>query len=424
LWLAARKAKAEVEEAYDRIDLTLAVALDEVAGFVPARRLQADVIADRIVIAESFHESRAAERLTHELSRVDEDHRYAAFLVGGGEINLASEPSGAKVSMQRFDPDADGRLVAGAETELGDTPLVSSLQMGSYMLTLRKDGFEPVTYPVLMGRQQHRTASVRLPRSGEIPEGFVYVAGGPFLYGTPDENLVENSIFAPEHEREIPSFFIARTEVTFAEWLPYFLEAPEARGIGGALKQDPRGPVIEMNYLLDDPPPLHVGELYDYRERRLQPKRADWTRWPVAGISFDEARAFAAWRAEKQHAAVRLCDEAEWEKAARGADGRTFPQGDHLGEGDASVALENPHRVPKKRRWVDEVSSFPASRTVYGVDDAVGNVAEWTQSADDVAVLRSSNWGQFLRLELWNRELRAPAWNGVDVGVRLCIEAK
>jgi formylglycine-generating enzyme required for sulfatase activity len=87
---------------------------------------------------------------------------------------------------------------------------------------------------------------------------------------------------------------------------------------------------------------------------------------PVAGVTLIEARAFAAW------AGKRLPTEEEWEKAARGTDGRKYPWGDTPPQaGLANLSGGGPLAA----------DSNPGGASPYGVKNMAGNVWEWTVSA-------------------------------------------
>ncbi len=98
---------------------------------------------------------------------------------------------------------------------------------------------------------------------------------------------------------------------------------------------------------------------------------ADRSDHPVVMVSYNDAMAYAEWLSEKTGESWRLPTEAEWEKAARGTDGRLFPWGDAFDPGKLNSHDAGPFStVP--------VGSFPAGASPYGMLDAAGQVFEWT----------------------------------------------
>jgi len=96
--------------------------------------------------------------------------------------------------------------------------------------------------------------------------------------------------------------------------------------------------------------------------------------WPVMMVDWPCAAAYALWLAGKTGLPWRLPGELEWEKAARGVDGRYYPWGhqDHAGWFNCSDS--------KERAQPDDVDSFPIDVSVYGVRGMAGNVRDWTAS--------------------------------------------
>ena len=94
---------------------------------------------------------------------------------------------------------------------------------------------------------------------------------------------------------------------------------------------------------------------------------------PVVLVSHGDATAYAAWLSARTERVWRLPTALEWEKAARGPDGRRFPWGDRF-----DPALLNSHDAGPFDTL--PVGGFPAGASVYGVLDAAGQVFEWTAS--------------------------------------------
>ncbi len=171
---------------------------------------------------------------------------------------------------------------------------------------------------------------------------------------------------------------------------------------GGEFKQGPAGePVYVMAYrigrypvtnaqyarFLDENPghpPPYLNEKWakpynwDPRHRTYPPGKANH---PVVLVSQEDALAYCAW------AGVRLPTEMEWEKAARGEDGRAFPWGETFSPDQANVRESGIGSTTP-------VGVYPNGISPYGLFDCAGNVWEWTstRSGENEAIIRGGSW--------------------------------
>ena len=109
---------------------------------------------------------------------------------------------------------------------------------------------------------------------------------------------------------------------------------------------------------------------------------------PVVLVTHDDAMAYAVWLSEKTGQEWRLPNEFEWEKAARGSDGRRFPWGNAF---DATKL--NSHDAGPFDTIA--VGAFREGASPYGVLDAAGQVFEWTATANSEAnrfIVKGGSW--------------------------------
>jgi formylglycine-generating enzyme required for sulfatase activity len=112
-----------------------------------------------------------------------------------------------------------------------------------------------------------------------------------------------------------------------------------------------------------------VGTLFpiDWSAQRQRPDH------PVVCVSWDDALAYTDWLATVAAHPWRLATEAEWERAARGTDGRIYPWGDDWDAACANTRDGGP-------RQTTPVGSYPGGAGPSGANDLAGNVWEWTSS--------------------------------------------
>ena len=385
----------------------------------------ADLTFERLVRAQRDRLRDLADELAGRLAAYDDGH-HGAQLAAAAHLELAVVPPGTHAWVER---------PGEARQPLGDAPLGPlALAAGSLVLSFEAPGRLATQLPVLVSRGETLRARVVLPSAGEAPPGMIYVPPGRFLFGSADSTDLRHGFLnaPPLHEVEIPGYYIGRYEVTFGEWIAFLGELPveERRRRSPSsvttlaqLTLTELAPArwrLEMTpttrtYAAETGQPIH----YEGRTRRAD---QDWSKLPVAAVSYDDAVAYAAWLDRSRRIpGARLCDEYEWERAARGADGRTFPSGERLAPDDANIDVTY-GREPLAF-GPDEVGSHPASRSPVGAEDMAGNVWEWTRSVETpgAPVSRGGGWyNAELSSRSANREHGEPTQRNVLIGVRIC----
>ncbi|MGF1507096.1 MAG: formylglycine-generating enzyme family protein [Anaerolineae bacterium] len=197
----------------------------------------------------------------------------------------------------------------------------------------------------------------------QVPET-VMVPAGAFLFGVPPEQR----IYAEEADRQridLPAFRVGRTPVTVEQYRAFVLA-------GGYTE-----------------PAYWSAAGWRWRIAKGVTQPAEWENpvWagqhdlPVGGVSWYEAYGYTQWLSARIGEAYRRPYEAEWEKAARGTDGRLFPWGDTYQPGYANVNEVHDGLGQRDMQRTSPVGQFPQGVSPYGTLDMVGNVQEWCGSA-------------------------------------------
>ena len=172
----------------------------------------------------------------------------------------------------------------------------------------------------------------------DVPEGMVPVPGGAFLMGSdPKVDRAAGPQELPQRPVSLDAFEIDRYEVTNVHYLRFVLATGTAW------------------------PPFWMQD----------PFLEKMASHPVIGVSWEEATAYCRWVGK------RLPTEAEWEKAARGEDGRVFPWGNE----PAGWLKSNIAHPGSKRGFkyppLANVNRYDRGVSPYGVYQMAGNVSEW-----------------------------------------------
>jgi serine/threonine protein kinase/formylglycine-generating enzyme required for sulfatase activity len=334
----------------------------------------------------------------HDTGTLREDLR------GDGELAIHTDPPGVLAILERLEED-QWRLRPSASWELGLTPLdLPALGMGRYRLRLQAPGFRETLLSFRMERRARLTLDALLYPADALPEDFLYIPAGPALLG----DAARGASPLPPRQVDLGDFFLARYPVTMAEYLEFIndLDAsnpeaairhmPRTRGAGMLCQKSREGHYEPIERLI----------LGGARQRYPQGEGHEWF-LPVFGVSWYDAQAYIDWRSRRDQRPYRLPTEIEWEKAARGGDGRLYPWGDRLDPTFCKMARARPETAQP-----EPVGVFEEDISPLGVRDLAGGVREWTSS---FFLRQGPSFSERARLDptmdTFTRVCRGGAWN-------------
>ncbi len=275
-----------------------------------------------------------------ELARVETTFPHITILPGAGPV------AGATVSLREIDP-LSGTI--GEARTLGTLPLERvPIPPGYYRIIVEKPGVgfcEMTRHLDKRGRDYELTAWLRPTK--DVTASMCVVEEGEFIFGMKDAG---DPLLLPR-TMSLPAFWIDKYEVSNREYREFCLATSH-----------------EM--------PSLWGDGYS----------TEWDGLPVVGVTQIDAMAYAEW------AGKRLPTVFEWEKGARGTEGRLYPWGhDPANLRDlANVEPRTPVSFgedPSRDAWLDyleevwPVQSCPAeAASPFGLLQTLGNVGEWTDS--------------------------------------------
>ena len=167
-----------------------------------------------------------------------------------------------------------------------------------------------------------------------IKDQMVKVPAGEFIRGTNKGGYNER----PENVFHLETFWIDKFEVTNHQYFQF---------------------VEETGHRKPGPPSRYARNLINLRGPNQ----------PVTYVSWADAKEYCEWKGK------RLPTEAEWEKAMRGTDGRTWPWGEDLHHDSSNLGGGQ-----DGFEYTAPVGSFPKDKSVYGVFDGAGNLMEWVDN--------------------------------------------
>jgi formylglycine-generating enzyme required for sulfatase activity len=239
------------------------------------------------------------------------------------------------------------------------------------VIRVEKSGYRPYEETIQVAAADRRVIAAELAKMIETAaRGMVRVPAGEFFSGCNEKVDSEcDEDEKPGKKRYVAAFSIDATEVT----VEAYRECVER----GACSS--RG--LEMPF-------------YDGQE---QPGGASFCNWnqlgrerhPVNCVNWSQATSFCSWKGK------RLPTEWEWEKAARGTDGRKYPWGNEQVSCRQAVIRQGGTACGRGNTTF-QVASKPLGVSPYGAHDMIGNVSEWTSSqyspGSSRRVVRGGSW--------------------------------
>ena len=263
------------------------------------------------------------------------------------------------------------------------------------------DGEKPLPQPVAERKNPKDGAAMVLVPAGEFLMGTSDADVDAMLKANPEWKKAWFDDERPQHKVRLDGYWIYRYEVTVGEYRRFCTATARAM------------------------PKLYPWSTDDH---------------PIVNVTWDDAAAYAQW------AGARLPSEAEWEKAARGADGRWYPWGNKWEKERCNnyasdfQNLENGHKANK----TSPVGDFSTGASPYGVEDMAGNAWEWCQDWYDPhyyaqcktttavnpqgpddgekRVMRGGSWGSYaITVRTAHRHADLPDLTYIDSGGFRCV---
>jgi iron(II)-dependent oxidoreductase len=256
---------------------------------------------------EGFEEYRDEFRLSYGQEKKIE----AKLKAKPGRLIISSSPSMAQV------------VVNGKN--IGWTPIDQQFPPGNHQLQINKENYNKHVQSLIINSNKNTFLDIRLQSTHNEVSGMILIPAGEFIAGNDEGEESEK----PARKVWVDAFYIDKYEVTNSQFREF---------------------VRSTNHR----PPVFLYQ-----------KRLGVDNQPVVGVSWYDAVAYAKWTGK------RLPTEAEWEKAARGIDGRKYPWGTVWDK-------EKNNSAESKMMQPAPVGSFPGGASPFGVMDMAGNVWEWT----------------------------------------------
>jgi eukaryotic-like serine/threonine-protein kinase len=413
-WKTVLQSRTTADTAYRAAGGRLEAALAKDPTRADVREQLGDVLLERAELAEAMYQTDRRDELVARLAGYDPEGKRRARWNQPGTL-IVHAPADATIAI------GDKQLGVGTATV--------ELPPGNYLVDVRAPSQPSVRGAAIVERGKPTEITLAAPSSA-VPEGFIYIPEGDYLYGSADPERVRTDFLqaAPLHRRHSNAFAIAKYEVTIAQWLEYAaanpgVPTPNMRIEGAGTLSITRDGEHWKFAMQPNATSYKAkwGERVEYTGRTTLASQ-DWRRFPIAGITPLEFAPFVAWLAKTGRVpGARFCTEQEWVRAARGADGRSYTTGDRIEFSQTNLDVS--HTRPFM--GYDEVGSYPAAQSPFGLDDMIGNVFEFTSEGSDAYICKGSSYTH----DRWsghiaNRYVVTSDYKDVALGLRLCATVK
>ncbi|MBE6381024.1 MAG: hypothetical protein E7047_08855 [Lentisphaerae bacterium] len=327
-----------------------------------------------------------APQLKEQIRRFNDNQGNLLLAVPSANVKLSAIP----LTLEQTDLQTE-------KIELRPAPTENLLKAGYYLVSADYPNGHTIQFPVSVA--SGNVESIKLIMPEKMPDSLVYIPEGHFIFG---ERTFDNH----QEKIRLSGFFIMRNEVTMNEYLEFWksIESPELRERYRAYVDDTASRRRKLMPLWDE-----SGHLY-----------APYTgQMPVIGLTSEAMEAYCRYMSSKYKLKYRLPTALEWEKAARGVDGRDYVWGNDFDSG--KVKLNYSGEI-EQTLYPAAVGSASGDCSIYGVYDLTGNARELVINPGNVSYYTVKGSSFRLTERFARLTSHGYASNPSDVGFRCVVE--